>query len=337
MSATNTDRPSPRPQLDWSCGMAENSLTERQRRCPDCGERKSLDAFWKDPTRRMGVQTYCIECVQDRKRRYAAGQQKLCKRCGETKPLPDFKKRKWARDSTASWCLSCFREYNRVNEAARRAASEARPLCGCGCGDQVKHPGAKFLKGHRVKRERVRPRAGDTDGSENPKKRERATKRTHKRCTKCQAVKPRAEFDQYTHRNPYGKPTVYCCSSCKSCAREAVRSRRAAHNGQEIERLLESGRRYREANKRARRSKALKKKFGITLEDYEGMHAAQGGTCAVCSRTDRPLVIDHCHVANRVRGLLCAQCNSALGLLSESVPAVEGLLAYLVKWRPSPI
>lgn len=46
------------------------------------------------------------------------------------------------------------------------------------------------------------------------------------------------------------------------------------------------------------------------------MYEAQGGTCAICDQpcaSGRRLAVDHDHVTNRIRGLLCAKCNSCLG------------------------
>lgn len=69
----------------------------------------------------------------------------------------------------------------------------------------------------------------------------------------------------------------------------------------------------------------LKSRFGISLARYNEMLVAQGGVCAICKRPEqarstregahrpRPLSVDHCHRTNRVRGLLCFQCNVYLG------------------------
>ena len=43
------------------------------------------------------------------------------------------------------------------------------------------------------------------------------------------------------------------------------------------------------------RQKNYKTIYGITVADYDAMFARQGGACAVCKRTDRKPVVDHCH------------------------------------------
>lgn len=39
--------------------------------------------------------------------------------------------------------------------------------------------------------------------------------------------------------------------------------------------------------------------------------------------------IDHCHKTNKIRGLLCHQCNLALGHVGDSIEKLEGLILYL--------
>jgi len=81
------------------------------------------------------------------------------------------------------------------------------------------------------------------------------------------------------------------------------------------------------------RKSHLKRKFGLTLEDYDRMLADQDGGCAVCG--DPPgrsaLHVDHCHESGQVRGLLCFRCNSAIGNLRDDPDVVASALAYLTR------
>lgn len=43
------------------------------------------------------------------------------------------------------------------------------------------------------------------------------------------------------------------------------------------------------------------------------------------------LVVDHCHDTGKIRGLLCHNCNRALGLLKDSVHTLESAIDYLEK------
>jgi hypothetical protein len=79
----------------------------------------------------------------------------------------------------------------------------------------------------------------------------------------------------------------------------------------------------------------LKSHYGITTEDYYTMLAAQGGRCANPGcRTDVPggrgsFHVDHNHATTKVRGLLCNNCNAALGMVRESITVLDGLKSYL--------
>lgn len=82
------------------------------------------------------------------------------------------------------------------------------------------------------------------------------------------------------------------------------------------------------------RRRALQFSYGITVEDYAKLFKAQKGKCAICGTTDpgqgkKHLCVDHCHKTGAIRGLLCHQCNRALGLLSDSVKVLEKSIKYL--------
>src|SRR5262249_47723947 len=80
------------------------------------------------------------------------------------------------------------------------------------------------------------------------------------------------------------------------------------------------------------RASHLKRKFGITLADYEAMLVAQGGGCAICGDPEpegRSLHVDHDHEDGQVRGLLCFRCNNALGDLREDVALLSRAASYL--------
>jgi hypothetical protein len=82
------------------------------------------------------------------------------------------------------------------------------------------------------------------------------------------------------------------------------------------------------------RRQQLKTRFGITEADYERMLQEQQGVCAICNRTcatGKRLAVDHCHDAGRIRGLLCKNCNTAIGLLSDEPARLEKAIAYLKK------
>lgn len=89
---------------------------------------------------------------------------------------------------------------------------------------------------------------------------------------------------------------------------------------------------------RALSSAYLKRTYGITLDDYEAMLEEQNHRCKICGsegfvmdkdRHKIKLVVDHCHETGAVRGLLCHNCNRALGLLKDSTDTLKSAIAYL--------
>lgn len=80
------------------------------------------------------------------------------------------------------------------------------------------------------------------------------------------------------------------------------------------------------------RRKSLKVLYGISPEDYEEMVNKQHGRCKACGqKPEKRLVIDHNHSTGKVRGLLCANCNCALGHLKEDVERCHGLIRYILE------
>jgi len=76
--------------------------------------------------------------------------------------------------------------------------------------------------------------------------------------------------------------------------------------------------------------------YGITLEEAEKLLESQGNTCALCKKEVQFLPgfsnaahIDHCHSSGKVRGILCGNCNTALGKLGDSVETIKNVLKYL--------
>lgn len=81
----------------------------------------------------------------------------------------------------------------------------------------------------------------------------------------------------------------------------------------------------------------LKRSYGITFKDYIRLLEEQEGRCAICEGVgfkmvdhhNLQLVVDHCHSTGVVRGLLCHNCNRALGLLKDSPDTLLKAVKYL--------
>jgi len=88
---------------------------------------------------------------------------------------------------------------------------------------------------------------------------------------------------------------------------------------------------------RNRRNTMLKRSYGISLERYEELEKDQNGLCAICYKRQSHgmtvnLSVDHCHISGEVRGLLCAKCNTAIGMMEDDVCRLNSAITYLNKY-----
>lgn len=66
--------------------------------------------------------------------------------------------------------------------------------------------------------------------------------------------------------------------------------------------------------------KAQAKQYGLTVEEYA---AAVKTQCGICGKVKTKHCIDHCHITNKVRGVLCSGCNSMLGWYEKNKQSIE--------------
>jgi hypothetical protein len=87
----------------------------------------------------------------------------------------------------------------------------------------------------------------------------------------------------------------------------------------------------------------LKRKYGISTEQYDAMLMEQGGHCALCPRTQpapnpkvRRFSVDHDHGTGRTRRLLCQWCNTAIGFLNDDPTLLREAANYVEFFRLVP-
>lgn len=148
-----------------------------------------------------------------------------------------------------------------------------------------------------------------------------------KRCPKCEAEKPLAEFYKSTKtRHGY---SVYC-KSCTARRHEKWRRKNLA-------KVAKASKKWRRENPRLSKDHVLRSTYGIPIGTYDRMLDAQQGKCAICGTTDAggrgDFHIDHCHDTKRIRGLLCHGCNVGIGNLGHSVDRLSSAIRYLTEGR----
>lgn len=133
-------------------------------------------------------------------------------------------------------------------------------------------------------------------------------------CNKCKITKPVAEF----YRNKTKPDGLQ--GSCKSCSKEASKRWVEVNPDKYGAKLL------RDRNDEAKRAK----RYGISEDELASLLSAAGGLCTICGRPPiRKLVVDHCHVTNKVRGILCEKCNQTLGLMDDKIEYFLSAANYL--------
>lgn len=120
-------------------------------------------------------------------------------------------------------------------------------------------------------------------------------------CIQCKIEKDLNEFEIQKHK--------YYRQLCKTCKNKATMKHR------------------------------IKSKYGLTPEDYQRMLEEQEYACAICGKAEtglsshakviKKLAMDHNHVTGQIRRLLCAKCNTAIGLLNDNPYLAESVAAYL--------
>ena len=134
-----------------------------------------------------------------------------------------------------------------------------------------------------------------------------------KECIDCHEIKELTEF--YTQKSIHnGKLYINYLKYCKLCKVKF-------HNWTKIK------------TKEQARKNRLKFKYNLTIEQYQELYKQQNGNCAICKRDlmsfKKNPAIDHDHITGKVRGLLCNNCNSGIGLLKDNYKICLDAAMYL--------
>ncbi len=145
-----------------------------------------------------------------------------------------------------------------------------------------------------------------------------------KPCRKCGGT------ERYLSGN---KPCVRCLKESSALRSKTKRKEWSRKNKEKINAYNKE--RYHsltEEEKILRNRKYTVSQYGLTLEEYDVILETQKGVCAICSEApEGNLHIDHNHITNEVRGLLCGKCNRAIGLLNDDVSLFSKAINYLNK------
>jgi len=137
---------------------------------------------------------------------------------------------------------------------------------------------------------------------------------TKKLCHVCQQWRNRDDF--YTHWKA-SKRSDGRLNTCKTCSARRAIEWRAVN---------------RKRWNKSRTFKSLEKTLGISQNQYDALISLYP-ECPACGRTEgvrgHSLAVDHCHTTGVIRGMLCPECNLALGNIRDSVETLYRLIFYL--------
>lgn len=300
-----------------------------RKRCSKCKEVLPVSSFKRNAAYTDGYRIKCTDCLEPTVPDFPASNGfKRCLTCDKTKEIAAFAKSNEFSDGLASECRVCRKK--RGNTSKFPAVDGIKRCVVCREEKSVEeflqasHYEDGYFPKCKVCRV-VKPKFPAVDG--------------HKTCQECLVNKSVEDFyvngDYEDGRNPKCKP----CMSRYHKARYDDPTTHAKIKRNQVK--------WRALNPHADANKTLRRRYNITLEDYERINEAQGGVCALCggrekvrrrkkAEGDERFAVDHCHDTGLIRGLLCFKCNTAIGSLGDTDQIIRRVIDYLSSYVLDP-
>ena len=134
-----------------------------------------------------------------------------------------------------------------------------------------------------------------------------------RKCRTCDETKNLLD-NYYRSRKDKTLPSSYSYE-CKECTVSRVKKRHRL-------------------NPSINRESHLRRRYGITIQEYTDILESQGNACATCGTTEpggtwKSFAVDHDHTTGKVRGMLCKSCNIALGEVDDNLQTLTNMVEYL--------
>ena len=117
-------------------------------------------------------------------------------------------------------------------------------------------------------------------------------------CSSCKQSLPESFF----HKRKYQSGNMGLQPKCKKCS---TNNRRQYYKPHEF----------------------MRRKFLLTEDQYDDL--MKNEKCQICNVELIKKCIDHCHTTNKIRGVLCNNCNTALGLVGDNINTLQTMIGYL--------
>lgn len=154
-------------------------------------------------------------------------------------------------------------------------------------------------------------------------------------CTRCKEIKSLAQF---LKNKRAADGLAYECKSCKKQKDAEWYKNYYKNNPGGFSKWQQENP---EKAKKAKRDRHLQSLYGLSRVEYEQLATKQNNLCAICKKPEsiinkktgltKNLSVDHCHSTGKIRGLLCGNCNTAIGLLKENIVTCKAVISYLKK------
>jgi hypothetical protein len=119
-----------------------------------------------------------------------------------------------------------------------------------------------------------------------------------KTCSICEKELPLSQF----HKRTYSSGNIGYQNKCKKCTTIVRREYYKPHE-------------------------KTRQKLKISEEQFNDL--MKNENCQTCGVKMEKKCIDHCHISNKIRGVLCNNCNTALGLVKDNRQTLQNMLQYL--------
>ena len=126
-------------------------------------------------------------------------------------------------------------------------------------------------------------------------------------CVDCAAYKPMDDFSWTVKRE--GRRQSYC----KKCA---------------INRMKAWKKKYPDRSRLTELRQKARYRYGIELSEIRAIAKSQDSRCAICNKKGK-LDTDHDHEDKKIRGMLCRNCNLALGMFKDDRKQLDKASEYL--------
>lgn len=125
-------------------------------------------------------------------------------------------------------------------------------------------------------------------------------------CTKCKKEKDESEFSLNPNKTLDGLHSH--CRDCRSIYFRLYNKKYLEQNRKEVN-------------------------YGITQLQYDTMVKECESKCHICGKISK-LCVDHDHKTVGFRGLLCSNCNTAIGLMQDDPNLLKKAAEYLIERKP---